>query len=228
MIIQNSKTNYVCNGVIFDMDGLIFDSERLFFQHKRQVCAEYGYEETEETYAVTLGLNGSILKETLLAQKGPDYPAEEISRISRQRMMKTVRNSGIPVKTGIVELLEFLKKKQIPCAIASSTHIDFVKEYLTIAKISDYFTAVIGGNMISKSKPEPDIFLAAAKAIGCMPEECLVLEDSENGILAAHNAKIPVICIPDMKYPADRFKELTFDLKQDATQLLNTIKEINQ
>lgn len=210
------------------MDGLIFDSERLFFQHKRQVCAEYGYEETEETYAVTLGLNGAILKETLLKQKGPDYPAEEISRISRERMIKTVRNSGIPVKPGIRDLLEYLKDHQIPCAIASSTHIDFVKEYLSIAGLTDYFTAIIGGNMVSKSKPEPDIFLAAATAIGCAPSECLILEDSENGILAAHNAKIPVICIPDMKYPAPRFKEFTFDLKDDATQLLDTIKAANK
>lgn len=221
MYITNSRHNsYELTGVIFDMDGLIYDSERLFFRHKLKIMKEYGYTETEESYSKTLGLTGETLKQTVLALYGNDYPYFEISKKARGEMIKTIKTEGLPIKPGIIPLLKYLHTHQIPCAIASSTHIEYIREYLSVTQLSSYFHAVIGGDMIANSKPAPDIFLEAARQLGSRPEHCLVLEDSENGILAAHRAGIPVICIPDMKYPAPEYVCMTFDLLENAEMVL--------
>ena len=218
-ITNSNQEHYELTGVIFDMDGLIYDSERLFFRHKLEIMKEYGYTETEESYSKTLGLTGETLKQTVLSLYGNDYPYFEISQKARKVMMNTIKKEGLPVKPGIVPLLKYLNTHQIPCAIASSTHIEYIREYLSATHLSSYFQAVIGGDMITNSKPAPDIFLEAARQLGCQPEHCLVLEDSENGILAAHRAGIPVICIPDMKYPAPEYVSMTFDLLESAEKV---------
>ena len=218
-ITNSNQEHYELTGVIFDMDGLIYDSERLFFRHKLEIMKEYGYTETEESYSKTLGLTGETLKQTVLSLYGNDYPYFEISQKARKVMMNTIKKEGLPVKPGIVPLLKYLNTHQIPCAIASSTHIEYIREYLSATHLSSYFQAVIGGDMITNSKPAPDIFLEAARQLGCQPEHCLVFEDSENGILAAHRAGIPVICIPDMKYPAPEYVSMTFDLLESAEKV---------
>lgn len=224
MQITNSRQEYYeLTGVIFDMDGLIYDSERLFYRHKLEIMKEYGYTETEESYSKTLGLTGETLKQTVLSLYGNDYPFFEISQKARGAMMKTIKKEGLPIKSGIIPLLRYLNKNHIPCAIASSTHIEYIREYLSATKLSSYFQAVIGGDMIANSKPAPDIFLEAAKQLDCQPEQCLVLEDSENGILAAHRAGIPVICIPDMKYPAPEYVSMTFDLLENAEKVVSML-----
>ncbi|MBO4996597.1 MAG: HAD family phosphatase [Lachnospira sp.] len=224
-ITNNKNQHYELMGVIFDMDGLIYDSERMFFRHKREVMKEYGYTETEENYSKTLGLTGETLKQTVLSLYGEDYPYFEISQKARKVMMKTIKKEGLPIKSGIVPLLQFLNSHELPCAIASSTHIEYIKEYLSATGLSSYFQAVIGGDMITNSKPAPDIFLEAARQLNCEPKHCLVLEDSENGILAAHRAGIPVIGIPDMKYPAPEYIDMTFDLLESAENILTMLTD---
>lgn len=219
-ITNNKQEQYELTGVIFDMDGLIYDSERMFFRHKLTVMKEYGYTETEENYSKTLGLTGETLKQTVLSLYGEDYPYFEISQKARKAMMQTIKKEGLPIKPGIVPLLQYLNSYEIPCAIASSTHIEYIKEYLAATSLSSYFQAIIGGDMIANSKPAPDIFLEAARQLRCEPEHCLVLEDSENGILAAHRAGIPVIGIPDMKYPAPEYIDMTFALLESAEAVL--------
>ncbi len=80
-------------------------------------------------------------------------------------------------------------------------------EYLRLANLDNYFAFVIGGDQVPRSKPNPDIFLAACQRAGIRPEAALVLEDSENGILAASNGNIPVVCIPDLKVPSEETKK---------------------
>lgn len=209
--------------VIFDMDGLIFDSERVFMRELTAVAEEYGYKVTEENYVRSLGLTGDTLYELQKSIYGSDYPHYEISRKARERVDAIALTTGLPVKPGIPELLEFLRKAGIPCAVASSTHARYVIKYLDAAGLRGYFETVIGGDMTAKSKPEPDIFLCAAK--GTPPGRCLVLEDSTNGIIAASRAGMPVICIPDMTYPAEDIKKLTAAVIDTASDVINIIKE---
>ena len=210
--------------VIFDMDGLIFDSERLFMRELKKVMKDYGYELTEEIYIRLLGLNSDLLKEEMLGIYGEDYPIAEISIKARENVTVCARNGDLTVKEGIRELLEFLENENIPCTVASSTGIRYVKEYLQIAGLDGYFSDITGGESVKRSKPEPDIFLKACEKFGVKPKDALVLEDSENGIRAAHAAGIRVVCIPDMKYPSREFLNMTRLCIDRADKLISYLK----
>lgn len=208
--------------VIFDMDGLIFDSERLFMRELGEVMQEYGYTLTEENYKKMLGFTKDALYSMVKDMYGDDYPHNEISTKARKRVDEIANTNGIPVKDGIRELLIFLREKNIPCVVASSTHREYVELYLKTSGLSEYFSKIIGGDMAERSKPEPDIFLIALG--DTPPENAFVLEDSKNGILAAHNANIPVICIPDMTYPDDDIKALTYAIADSAHDVIELIR----
>lgn len=209
--------------VIFDMDGLIFDSERVFMGELSIVAADYGYNITEENYVKSLGLTGDTLYRQQKDIYGDDYPHYEISRKARERVDNIANSCGLPVKSGIRELLGFLSENKIPCVVASSTHARYVEKYLEVSGLRKFFDKIIGGDMVSRSKPEPDIFLAAADTAS--PADCLVLEDSINGIIAASRAGIPVICIPDMVYPTEDIKALTEAVVNTAYDVIELIKK---
>lgn len=209
--------------IIFDMDGLIFDSERMFMHELTEVMAEYGYIMTEERYVTTLGTTGNTLRQRMLDMYGEDYPVDEINARTRERVNKLAEAGKLGVKDGIRELLCFLKENDIPCAVASSTPTKYVRQYLAAAGLLDYFAETIGGEKVENSKPEPDIFL---KALGTVsPERAFVLEDSANGITAAYRAHIPVICIPDMVYPAENVIKMTAYITDNAANAIEIIKE---
>lgn len=164
---------------------------------------------------------GQQLLDILHRLYGDDYPAEEISQKCRTLVTEKIRRDGPPVKPGIPELLAWFASNNIPCCVASSTKHDIVVEYLRLAKLDKYFAYVIGGDQVQRSKPNPDIFLAACQRTDIKPEHALVLEDSENGILAASNANIPVVCIPDLKVPSEEIAKKTAAIVPDATAVIS-------
>lgn len=211
---------------IFDMDGLIFDSERMFMKKLDKSMSERGYTLTLEIYLSMLGANDSACMEAMKKHYGQDYPYREISDAARAEFNHDARKNGIPVKTGIPELLKFCKENEIKCAVASSTAAEYVKEYLKISGLDEYFDVIIGGDMVSRSKPAPDIFLKACETAGINPSEAVVFEDSENGIKAAVNGGIPVIWIPDMKRHGKAIVDLCAATAADGFEAIEKIKEL--
>lgn len=205
--------------VIFDMDGLIFNTERLFMEQRAVVMETYGYTHRDEDYFETIGTSGKTLSDILHRIYGPEYPADEISQKSRQAVNDYIAKYGPEVKPGIEKLLQFFQKKQIPCCVASSSFHAHVERYLRRAGLDSYFQYIVGGDDVPLSKPEPDIFLKACRHFDVSPLHALVLEDSENGILAAWNARIPVVCIPDLVTPAP-------DIMRRASEVVRTADEI--
>ena len=192
---------------IFDMDGLIFDSERLFMNCLKVEMAKHGYLLTEAIYVNTLGLAKSDCEIYMKSVYGQDYPFEEISTIARNKMVSIARTE-LPVKEGIRELLQHFTNHNVECVVASSTETKYIHIYMENAGLLQYFSKLIGGETVIRSKPEPDIFL---KALGNTEKEnAVILEDSENGIIAASRAEIRAICIPDMKYPSADILAKTF------------------
>ncbi len=192
---------------IFDMDGLLFDSERILMEENRKVMESYGYVQTFSDYAKTIGMAGDSYFETLFSIYGPDYPAHEIAPLSAQNCVERMMNEGVPVKEGIQELLTYFKEQGVPCCVATSTKRRSALPMLEKAGLLPYFSYVVTSEEVERSKPEPDIFLLAAKKNGTSPQNCLVFEDSQNGVLASYRAGIPVICIPDMKEPEPYYAE---------------------
>jgi len=204
---------------IFDMDGLIFDTERLFMAQKDTVMQKYGYQQKEEDYLRTIGTGGENLKNILADMYGEDYPADTISRETRERVNNWILDNGPPVKKGIPELLEWMAVQKIRCCVATSTDSDIAGNYLEFCDLRKYMSFIIGGDQIDNPKPDPEIFLKACRTAGIDPDEAVVLEDSPNGVKASSNAGIPVIIIRDL-VPLDEESRTTAKAVFDDAQLL--------
>ena len=193
---------------LFDMDGLIFDTERIFMEQLAIVMKEQGYTLTREIYAETLGLGGRPLENLMCSYFGKDYPFYEMGKKTARRVAMLSETLGLPQKPYVTETLEYLHQQKKKLAVASATKTEQVNLYLKNAGILSFFDAVIGGDLVSRSKPEPDLFLTALKELESSPESAVVLEDSENGVRAGKAAGCSVICIPDLKYPSEKIQEL--------------------
>ena len=202
-LLEAVKAQKNFKAVIFDMDGLVFDTERVFMEQLAVVMKERGYILTQDIYKQTLGTTGSKLENIMYSYYGEDYPFKECGHIAQERVCMVAETTGLTIKPQIKELLVMLKDKNIPCTIASSTNSAIVAKYVEHAGLDGYFSKITGGEMVKYSKPEPDIFLMACEKLKTAPHKALVLEDSENGVKAAVTAGIPVICITDLKEPAE-------------------------
>ncbi len=211
--------------IIFDMDGLLFDTERMFMRLRAGILPKYGYEHRVEDYMETVGVSGKKLHEILERIYGPDYPKEEITRDTRKMQMEYIAGHGVPLKPGIMELLDWIKEKEIPCCVASSSQRLYVEAFMEAAGIGDFFSFYICGDDVSHSKPDPEIFLSCCRKNKTEPSNALVLEDSENGVKAAYNGNIPVICIPDMKHPSDDIIKKTVAVLPRADRVISWIQE---
>ena len=207
-VIDAAKSFDAAWGYIFDMDGLIFDTERLFMEQLAVAMAQKGYRLSREVYCKSLGLNGKRLENLMVTEYGADYPFAEMGQQAREQVNTIAATVGLEIKPDIPELLQWIRSQGLKTAVASSTRSDIVEKYLQGAGIRKYFDEIIGGEMVSRSKPEPDIFLLAAQRCGLKPDQAVVLEDSENGIRAAVAAGIPVICVPDMKMPEEGVRSM--------------------
>lgn len=187
--------------VIFDMDGLMIDSERITFEGYQQYCRQYGHVLDRPTYLLCLGKPVRDVAEVFYQAFGRDFPFPSAVQATHARMAKVFEEQGVPVKPGLKPLLTRLHEAGIPCALATSSDRHRVDRILELAGLQQDFAAIICGDEVRRSKPAPDIFLKAAEALHVEPAHCLVLEDSEMGILAADTGGLPVICIPDMKEP---------------------------
>lgn len=194
--------------VIFDMDGLMFDSERIVGECLKKAAKENGYVISDELRLMLLGGSKAANKKILKTYLGNEFPYDKIMTLTKQYRQEYIENYGMPKKTGLDELLIFLKSNNILTAVASSSNIELIRYYLNITNVNKYFDYIIGGNQISESKPNPEIFLKVCKYFNIAPQEALVLEDSNNGVLAAYNGNIPVICIPDLTRPNHQTKPL--------------------
>lgn len=195
-------------GVIFDMDGVIFDSERLYLECCMQTAEVFGLDNMEKTCLSCIGLNTEKTLQKFSQVYGNVISVNEFWKEATSRFAEKVQNNLLPVKKGAREILEYLKNKNIPIALASSTITSRVQSELTAAGLIDYFDVIIGGDMVTKSKPEPDIFLYAADKLNISPKNCCIIEDSFNGVRAAQASGAFVIMVPDLVQPTEEISSL--------------------
>jgi len=188
-------------GVIFDLDGVIIDSEGAVLRCWDAAMERLGLplpEGFRETCLSVIGSNRERTRAVFLERYGEDLPYDRISEEKILAYRDLYGSGGVPLKPGVRELLEFLGARCIPAAVASSTPTEIVREELEDAGLLRYFRVVVGGDRAARSKPAPDIFLCACGLLETAPENALVIEDSYNGVRAAHAGSIPVIMVPDL------------------------------
>lgn len=185
-------------GILFDMDGLMFDTEAIGYRGWKEAGRRLGIRIDDEAIASLRGLGGREKREMFGRMTGRPEEYEKALTVRVDYADQWISEKGLPVKPGLKKLLRFLKEEGIPAALATSTERDKAMSYLRMADVEEYFAASVCGREEGNSKPAPDIFLKAAGKLKIPPEECLVLEDSVNGLKAAKAAGCMAAVVPDL------------------------------
>ena len=211
--------------VLFDMDGILFDTEIVMKEGWQKAARELNFTLTEEHLSQ---MRGSALPRSrkLFEEWFHGKVTYDEGRAIRSAYLNDyIQRNGVPEKPGLHEFLSWLKEHSIKVAVATSTTRRVAEGYWKQSGIDQYIDASVCGDEVINSKPDPEIFL---KALGKTPfnkDEAVIFEDSENGIRAAHAAGIPVICIPDLKYPNDSLKELPIHIVDSALDVIDLYSE---
>ena len=198
------------NTIIFDMDGLMFDIESIFIKAWDYAGEKIGIGKAGYMTMKTLGMSIQMSKKFWVEEFGNKYDEDLLRKYTKEFLQKYYSENSVPIKQGLYELLEFLKQHNYKLGVASSSPRWEVENHLRDAKIYEYFHSIVCGDMISKSKPEPEIYLKACELLGEIPENCIALEDSKNGLLAAYSAGCKVIMIPDLWQPDEETEKILY------------------
>ena len=213
--------------VIFDMDGVLFDTEVIALRCWGEAAKTLRLDGWKELYPQCIGITQPKTRALWVEHWGEEN-AEAFGKEILAIYDREYAGRPVPQKPGAAEIIAALHEKGIPIAVASSTPEARVRQHLTEAGFLPSFDAVIGGDRLQRSKPAPDIFLLAAEALGAEPGRCFVIEDSFNGIRAAHAANMHPIMVPDLLAPTEEIagmaEVVAADLFEAMEYLMRTEK----
>jgi len=201
---------YMIKAVIFDMDGTLIDTEKYYRIFWPKAMAEFGYTMTDEQALQMRSLGRPFAPARLREWFGDevDYPA--IRQRRKELMEECIDREGIQAKPGAKELLEQLREKGITTVIATATDLERTGKYLKMVGLDGYFSEIISATMVKEGKPSPDIYLYACERLGLLPEECIAVEDSPNGVLSAYRAGCKVVMVPDQTRPDEELAKCLY------------------
>jgi HAD superfamily hydrolase (TIGR01509 family) len=180
--------------IIFDLDGLLADTELLHCRAYQLAFAEHGVELGTGDYAEHWIRHGKSIVDWVYLQ-GLTIDPHALRMRKSQHYLSLLKSSLRPM-AGALELLDTLHGK-FRIALASSSYRDAVEGVLAGLRIASYFELIVSGLDVAKVKPAPDIFLLAARVLRVDPTECLVFEDAEKGVIAAHRAGMRCVAVPN-------------------------------
>ncbi len=211
-------------GVISDMDGVILDSEKLYVRFWCEAGQFYGFP-FERKHALGIrSMARPFAIERLQGWFGDSFDYDTVRNKRIELMNAYVEKHGIEAKPDAEKLLSYLKEKGIAVALATATPKDRAEEYLRRVGLLQYFDEVVSARMVKNGKPAPDIYLFAAEKLGLKPEECMALEDSQNGIRSANAAGCKTVMVPDLDGPTGEIMPLLYDVADglwDVVRILN-------
>ncbi len=190
--------------VIFDMDGTLFDTQRIFIPAWDWAGEIQGFNNLGKHIPAVCGKSDADWQQYLR----DNVPTLDVLKFSEDAKEYVAKHLVLKYMPGAEELMKFLYERGIRLAIASGSPYEYINHHLNEVKATHYFEVVVSGSDVKYSKPAPDIFLLTAERLGAKPEDCYVLEDSENGIRAAHAAGMKAIGIPDIVKFSDEVKSL--------------------
>ncbi len=211
--------------IIFDMDGLMFDTEKLIFETREEACKKYKQKLSYQLFKETIGMDRIRTREVYRKYYGGSFPFEKIVNEANRLLDNRICSEGVPLKEGLLELLEYIKEKQLKMALATSTGRSRAEMMLDLSDTKKYFDVITYGNEIVNGKPDSEIFLKTSQKINCPPEDCLVLEDSENGIMAAYKAGMLPIMVLDIIEPGEEIEAMLFKKFHSLKEVKNYFED---
>jgi HAD superfamily hydrolase (TIGR01509 family) len=204
--------------VIFDMDGLLLDTESVYRAAMVAAAVDMGYDFPDDFCQSMVGTAEAEIHLILQRRFGADFPIAGLFKACEIEMARRLE-PGVPVKTGAAELIGELGARKLPMAVATSTVRRIAEHHLHRADLLKHFTAVCTREDVTRGKPHPDIFLAAAGKLGVRPERCVVLEDSYPGVRAAHASGAMAIMVPDMLPATDELRAMCVTVVRDLHEV---------
>lgn len=216
------------SGIIFDMDGVLIDSERQSNEGWLWAAGQLGVDMPMWLIDSFKGAPAELCCKFFDDYYKGVIDYWEAKELRTQHVYKIRETEGIPVKKGVKDIFEYIRNYGLKCAVATSTRRESAEKTLHEIGVWDYLDAVVYGDEVEHGKPEPDIFLRAAKAIGVNPSEAVVVEDSINGIKAGYAADMRVVHIPDTIAIDDDIRKLTYMVCADINGLIDVVESINK
>ena len=208
--------------VIFDMDGLLVDTEQVVFEAMCASALGVGREMSLELFKRLVGLPGHVSDQIVVEHFGVGFDIDAW-RDGVGRHFQDIAAAGIALKAGVVELLDVLDVRGVPRAVATSSTRRSVDHSLGQHGLVERFGAIISRELQARHKPHPDPFLKAAEAIGVAPADCLALEDSHNGVRAAHAAGMMTVMVPDLLEPTPEMHDKCVLIAESLHRVLELV-----
>ncbi len=216
------------HGIVFDMDGLMFDTERLAQQAWAYAGRKMGYDIPASLILQVVGLDAEGSKRLFLEHMEPGFNFSAFRKARLDYAEAYIEENGVPQKPGLLELLEYLSRHQYKTVVATSTAAERTNHYFEMTGFRHFFDSIICGDSVTNRKPAPDIYIKACGKIHVAPGQCLALEDSPIGILAAHRAGMRPVMIPDLMQPDEETKKLLFAQLSSLTDVIGLLERTNR
>jgi HAD superfamily hydrolase (TIGR01509 family) len=187
--------------VIFDLDGVLLDSEQRWNEAKEALVRESGGAWADDAPRVMMGMSSPEWSAYMRDQLQVPLDAEAINADVVRRMHDGYA-AGLPLLPGAIDAVHALAARW-PLGLASSSNREIIDVFLDAADVRGAFGATVSSEEVARGKPAPDVYLAAAAALGVPPQRCVAIEDSANGLRAARAAGMAVIAVPNPHYPPD-------------------------
>ncbi|CAN5325756.1 HAD family phosphatase [soil metagenome] len=189
----------VVEAIFFDLDGFLIDSDRVWDEVREQLARERGGRWHERAQADMMGMSSTEWSRYLHDVIGLEDPPEELNAEVVRRMQARYAER-LPLIDGAVEASRRLAQ-EFRLALASSSNRPLIDVVLSSTDLDALFEATVSSEEVERGKPAPDVFIEAARRLGLEPRRCAAIEDSANGIRAAHAAGLRVVAIPNRRYP---------------------------
>lgn len=211
------------DGIIFDMDGVLVDSESFYYERRKAFLKEQQLSIDALPISLFVGSDMRSLWSIILANNSGNYDLDHlVQAYEKYKKIHPIDYSQL-IDSDAKRTLQFFKRNEYKIGLASSSDMTVIHEVLETGDLINYFDVIVSGTQFEKSKPSPQIYTYVAEKLGLAPSRCLVIEDSEKGIQAAHAAGMSVWAINDTRYGLNQ--ELA-DVKIDS--LSDVCKRIHE
>ena len=210
--------------VLFDMDGLLIDTEVIYIEAMQRSARALGREMPLDFCHSMVGVAGHECNLMIEAYYGEGFSIAEFRKHFSTHLRRLI-DAGIPLKPGVVELMDFLAGRSLPLAVATSAGRTTAEHHLGRAGLLDRFNAVATRDDVERAKPHPDVYIEAARRLGVAPERCIAFEDSNIGLAAAHAAGTMAFMVPDLVAALPESRAKSLDVVPDLHEALRLLRQ---
>ncbi|MBQ7336695.1 MAG: HAD family phosphatase [Clostridia bacterium] len=216
--------------VLFDMDGTLFDTEAITRRCWESAADEMGIQlDALALMCQCSGKNRADLQIFFAQSLGEDFPTQRFFGLAEAYRKKyTVHMTAPPLKPGVPRVFDELRALDVKLALCTATGSGSVQKYLEQTGLQNCFDVVVTGDLVTHSKPDPEIFLSAASLLGVSAAECAVAEDAPNGVRAGYAAGMKTVMIPDLHPCTDELRALLWHCIDSLEQFAALVRAENR